>query len=144
MRHLLTLAVVAFSFAMLHGPICRAEAGPTAPAPATEAQKTQTKIAPHEVAIYIGDMHCNNCAKKIAAKLYRVKGVVKVRTSLKENLAVVTPQAKKPIDAKAAWAAIAKAGFEPTKMVSPEGTFVADEKTKEPQKIAESETPARS
>jgi copper chaperone CopZ len=112
--------------------------------PAAEAKKNETKIGPNEVAIYIGDMHCNNCAKKIAAKLYRVKGVVKVRTSVKENLAVVTPQAKKQIDPKAAWAAVAKAGFEPTKLVSPQGTYLANEKTKEPEKVVESEAPSQS
>ncbi|MCC6492253.1 MAG: heavy-metal-associated domain-containing protein, partial [Pirellulales bacterium] len=89
-----------------------------------EATKGAAKLGPNEVAIYIGDMHCNNCAKKIAAKLYRVKGVVKVRTSVKDNLAIVTPQAKKQVDVKAAWAAVAKAGFEPTKLISPHGTFV--------------------
>lgn len=114
-------------------------ADPAASAPAAEAKKGETKLGPNEVAIFVGDMHCNNCAKKIAAKLYRVKGVVKVRTTVKEGLAVVTPQAKKQIDAKAAWGAVSKAGFEPTKMITPQGTYVADEKTKEPQKVAESE-----
>ncbi|RIK79583.1 MAG: heavy metal transporter [Planctomycetota bacterium] len=143
MRRFVTLAVVALSVLSLAAAAgFAADAGSAAPA--AETSKSAAKLGPSEVAIYIGDMHCNNCAKKIAAKLYRVKGVVKVRTSVKENLAVVTPQAKKQIDAKAAWTAVTKAGFEPTKMVSPQGTFVADEKTKEPQLVAESKPSAQS
>ncbi len=133
------LAVVTFSL-----PFATVIAASPPVPPTAEAAKIETKVGPNEVAIYIGDMHCNNCAKKIAAKLYRVKGVVKVRTSVKDNIAVVTPQAKKQIDAKAAWAAVSKAGFEPTRMISPQGEFVANEKTKEPEKVVESEAPAQS
>lgn len=110
--------------------------------------KTKLKIAANETAIYINDMHCAGCAKKISGRLFRVKGVVKVRTDLKANLAVVTPQTKKQVDTKAAWEAVQKAGFQPTKLVGPQGTFVAHEKTKAPEKVTESkksgETPAAS
>jgi copper chaperone CopZ len=118
--------------------ISASRAGDVQP-PAALAKAPELKLAPSEVAIYVSDMHCAGCAKKIAGKLYRVKGVVKVRTHLKQNLAIVTPQAKKQVDAKAAWVAVQKAGFKPTKMIGPQGTFVADEKTKEPLKVAEVE-----
>ena len=111
---------------------------------AASAKVPELKLAASEVAIYVSDMHCAGCAKKIAGKLYRVKGVVKVRTNLKQNLAIVTPQAKKQIDAKAAWVAVQKAGFKPTRMIGPQGTFVADEKTKEPLKVAEVESAQKS
>lgn len=113
----------------------------TAPAAAKPAE---VKLAPNETAIYVGDMHCSNCAKKISGKLFRVKGVMKVRTNLKQHVAIITPQAKKEIDVKAAWKAVQGAGFEPTKMTGPAGTFVADEKTKEPAKTAESDAPKQS
>jgi copper chaperone CopZ len=111
--------------------------------PATQPQTVsapQLKLAPGEIAIYVGDMHCPNCAKKIAGKLYRLKGVVKVRTDVKKNLAIVTPQAKKIVDSKAAWAAVRSAGFKPTKLIGPQGTFVANAKTKDPQKVAATAT----
>jgi copper chaperone CopZ len=73
-------------------------------------------------------MHCPTCAKKIAGKLYRVKGVMKVKTDVKKNLAVVTAQSKKQVDPKAAWTAVRQAGFKPAKLIGPQGTFVADEK----------------
>jgi copper chaperone CopZ len=101
---------------------------------------SKLKIAKTDVAITIDDMHCAGCAKKISSRLFKLKGVVKVRTDLKANLAVITPQAKKQVDVKAAWEAIQKAGFQPTKLVGPQGTYVAHEKTKAPEKVADAET----
>lgn len=109
-------------------------------APAAEkspAAAAEIKLAPNETAIYVGDMHCAHCAKKISGKLFRVKGVMKVRTNVKQHVAIVTPQSKKVVDVKAAWKAVQSAGFEPTKLVGPEGSFTADEKSKEPVKDAE-------
>jgi copper chaperone CopZ len=108
-----------------------------ADAPQLPAKATALKLAPGETAIYISNMHCPTCAKKIAGKLYRVKGVIKVKTDVKKNLAVITPQSKKFVDAKAAWSAVRSAGFKPTKLIGPQGTFVADEKTKDPVRVAE-------
>jgi copper chaperone CopZ len=101
------------------------------------AAAAEIKLAPHETAIYVGDMHCATCAKKISGKLFRVKGVMKVRTNVKQHVAIVTPQSKKVVDVKAAWKAVQSAGFEPTKLVGPEGSFTPDEKSKEPVKDTE-------
>ena len=128
----LAAATLSFAFLCIAVPtVPAAEKAPAAAAPAI-------KLAPNETAIYVGDMHCATCAKKISGKLFRVKGVMKVRTNVKQHVAIVTPQSKKVVDVKAAWKAVQAAGFEPTKLVGPEGTFVADEKSKEPVKDAES------
>lgn len=126
MRRLSSVFFLLFAFAF-------AEA--FADAPPQAAKQPELKLAKNEIAIYVGDMHCAHCAKKIAGKLYRVKGVVKVKTDVKKNLAIVTPQEKKRVDSKAAWAAVRSAGFKPTKLIGPEGSFVADQKTKEPVKV---------
>jgi copper chaperone CopZ len=127
-----SLAAAALSLAFLCTAAQSAPAAEKAPAAAA------VKLAPHETAIYVGDMHCATCAKKISGKLFRVKGVMKVRTNVKQHVAIVTPQSKKVVDVKAAWKAVQSAGFEPVKLVGPEGTFVADEKSKEPVKESES------
>ena len=44
---------------------------------------------------------------------------MRVRTSVKLDAAVVTPQAKKKLDAAAAWAALQAAGYQPTRLVGP-------------------------
>ena len=128
-----SLAAVALSLAFLCTAAQSATAAEKAPAAAAEI-----KLAPNETAIYVGDMHCATCAKKISGKLFRVKGVMKVRTNVKQHVAIVTPQSKKVVDVKAAWKAVQSAGFEPSKLIGPEGTFVSEEKSKEPVKDAES------
>ena len=99
--------------------------------------ETTLKVAETDTAIYVGDLHCKSCAKKIARKLYVVKGVVKVRTDVKANVAIVTPQAKKTLHVKALWAAAQKAGFPPLKLVGPSGAFEPDPKTKAPVRVPE-------
>lgn len=104
--------------------------------------KPQVKFAANETAIYVVDMHCAGCAKKVSSRLFKVKGVMKVRTDIKADVAVVTPQTKKQIDPKAAWEAVQAAGQVPVKLVGPQGTYVADAKTKAPQKAAEAQPAA--
>lgn len=93
--------------------------------------KTTLKTAPGDIVIHVGDLHCVHCAKRISSKLYAVKGVVKVRTDLKADVAIITPQKKKTVDSLALWAAAKKAGFPAMKLVGPSGTYVANAKTKE-------------
>lgn len=128
-----SIAAATLSLAFLCTAARSVPAAEKAPAAAAEI-----KLAPHETAIYVGDMHCATCAKKISGKLFRVKGVMKVRTNVKQHVAIVTPQSKKMVDVKAAWKAVQSAGFEPVKLIGPEGTFVSDEKSKEPVKDAAS------
>ncbi len=78
---------------------------------------------PPVTAIYVKDMHCQTCAKKIASKLYTVPGVVKVTTDLKKGLAIIVPQKSKNPSPKAIWEAVEAATFEPVKIAGPLGTF---------------------
>lgn len=75
--------------------------------------------------VFVTDMHCGACAKKIARKLYAVPGVVKVQTSVKKSVAVVTPQKTRQVAPRAVWEAVEKAGFKPVKLVGPAGTYRA-------------------
>ena len=91
------------------------------------------KLAPGQSAVFVKNMHCAGCARKIARKLYGVKGVVKVQTNVKANRTIVTPQAKKKVSATAIWSAVKKAGFPPTKLVNSDGTYLPHPKTGAPQ-----------
>ncbi len=73
--------------------------------------------------IHVTDMHCATCAKKIAAKLYGVPGVLEVRANVKADKAYVVPQKTKTPSPKAIWEAVEAAGFKPTKMSGPAGKF---------------------
>jgi len=79
--------------------------------------------SPEITTVHVRDMHCENCARKIARKLFAVSGVVKVQASVKQDLVLVTPQAGKTLSARAIWEAVIDGEAEPTKLVGPSGTF---------------------
>ena len=96
------------------------------------AVKKALKLKDGETAIFVGDMHCANCAKKVARKLYGVKGVVKVRTDIKIDVAIVTPQRDKELDADALWAAAEASGILPIKLIGPDGVLRRKPRRKQP------------
>src|SRR5262245_14461134 len=61
------------------------QAEATSPTPV----ETTLKVAGTDTVIHVGDLHCKTCAKKIARRLYTVKGVMKVRTDVAADVAVV-------------------------------------------------------
>lgn len=73
--------------------------------------------------IVVTDMHCATCAKKIAAKLYALPGVLEVRADVKKNTAYVVPQSQKNVSPRAMWEAVEQAGFKLVQMTGPGGTF---------------------
>lgn len=73
--------------------------------------------------IYVKDMHCEACAKKIAGKLYGVAGVVSVKTHVKKGIAIVESEANKQASPKALWEAVEAAEFAPIKVAGPMGTY---------------------
>ncbi len=86
-----------------------------------EIQSAQTRI-------YVKDMHCSACAKKIARKLYTVQGVRHVKAVVKSNAAIVTPEQKKVLSPLALWEAVEAAGFVPVRLHGPNGSFSAKPK----------------
>lgn len=74
-------------------------------------------------AIYVKDMHCSTCAKKIASKLYAVSGVLEVRANVEKDVAFVTPQRSKSLSPKALWTAVEQAGHVVVKLSGPAGVF---------------------
>src|SRR5262245_23965082 len=83
---------------------------------------------PKPTSIAISDMHCTVCAKKISDRLKTVVGVQGVKTDVKAGTAVVTPHAAKSPSPKALWEAVERAGFKPTKLDGPAGSFSAKPK----------------
>jgi copper chaperone CopZ len=73
--------------------------------------------------IHVQDMHCGECAKKIARKLYAIPGVVEVRADVGKNIAYVVPQKDKTIASRSMWEAVESAGFRVVRLESPQGTF---------------------
>jgi copper chaperone CopZ len=78
---------------------------------------------PTYTTIIVDDMHCGSCAKKIAAQLYAVPGVIEVRADVKKSAAYVVPQKRKTPSPRLMWEAVEKAGFKTVKMIGPGGSF---------------------
>ena len=75
--------------------------------------------------IHVHNMHCSECAKTIARKLYAIPGVVEVRADVNNNIAYVVPQKDKTLSARTMWEAVESAGFAVAKLESPQGTYTA-------------------
>jgi Cu+-exporting ATPase len=87
-------------------------------------QATGQTPAPKTV-ITIEDLDCPTCAKHVEKAVAKVTGVDSVKTDVEKQTATVVPQAGKTPSAKALWEAVEQAGFKPTKLEGPSGTFTA-------------------
>jgi copper chaperone CopZ len=130
------------AFALLAGHLAAAEPAAGPDAATIAATRKALKVGPGETVMFFEDLHCTTCAKKVTGQLFKQKGVLRVRTSVKLDAAVVTPQAKKAIDPAAAWKALQTAGYQPALLDGPDGTFAPYGDEKQPQKVAEA-TPTR-
>lgn len=97
------------------------------------------KVKDGESVVFFEDLHCSTCAKKVTSRLFKLKGVKSVRTSVKYDAAVVTPQTGKAFDAVVAWEALQAIKYQPARLQGPEGVFIADGELKEPLKVAEAD-----
>lgn len=95
-------------------------------------------LPPNTVTIQVSDMHCANCAKKIARKLYAIPGVVRVNTDVKKHTAVVTAEKNRQLDSLKLWTAVESAGFEPVKLITPQGEFTTKKSLE--QRLARAKT----
>ncbi|MCA9258832.1 MAG: heavy-metal-associated domain-containing protein [Planctomycetales bacterium] len=122
-----------------------ADAKAASPAQTSGAQASTTTNAQTptrgklETAVYVSDMHCSTCAKKIARKLYAVKGVKKVLAHAKSHVAIVTPQKDVQLPPEHLTKAVSAAGFKAIRVETPEGVYDVDAKGKlalRPAKVA--------
>lgn len=82
----------------------------------TRAAGETPRLAPGRVEIFVSDLHCATCAKKVARKLYALKGVRKVQASLKNDLLIVQLPPKQPVPVAALWNAVAASETPPVEL----------------------------
>lgn len=75
--------------------------------------------------ITVPDMHCMGCAKKISAQLQQLPGVATIHYNVKATTLTVVPQPQRVPSPKGLWETVEKAGYKPTKLEGPNGTFTA-------------------
>jgi len=75
--------------------------------------------------ITVPDMHCVMCAKKMARQLQEIAGVAKTDANVTAKAMVVTPKLQATPSPRSLWEAVEKAGYKPSKLEGPSGTFTA-------------------
>lgn len=85
--------------------------------------------SPPSTTISVQGMHCAGCASKVAGNLQAVAGVTKAEVDATKAVAIVVPKSNAAPSPRALWEAVEKAGYKPTKLVGPAGTFTAKPKS---------------
>jgi Cu+-exporting ATPase len=83
----------------------------------------QTSAKP--TVITIEDLDCPSCAKLVEKSVAKVTGVQSVKTDVDKQTATVTPKDGGTLSPKALWQAVEDAGFKPTKLEGPSGTYTS-------------------
>lgn len=81
----------------------------------TPAEETKP-LPPGIVEVAVDDMHCATCAKKVARKLYAVKGVKRVSPSLEKDVVTVHLPAGQPVPVVRIWSAVSAGGVKPVEL----------------------------
>lgn len=84
---------------------------------------------PPVTTISVGGMHCAGCASKVAGNLKAVAGVNKTQVDAAKGVAIVTAKSNAAPSPRSLWEAVEKAGYKPTKLVGPAGTFTSKPKS---------------
>jgi copper chaperone CopZ len=84
---------------------------------------------PAYTVITVEKMHCENCAKRIADKLYAVAGVEKIQVDVEKKLMWVHPKVGAQPSPRGLWEAVEKGADRPLRLQGPAGVF-----TSKPQK----------
>ena len=88
-----------------------------------ESSAQQPKTAPNAIKVHIPNMHCESCAKKIRSRIFTVKGVQRVVTWVKHDLAVIEPVPGQTISAKAIWDTLEEGKFKVDRIETPQGVI---------------------
>jgi copper chaperone len=93
------------------------------------ASNTASAADPPPTTISVQGMHCVVCASKVSSNLQAVVGVQKAEVDAEKAVAVVTAKSREVLSPRALWEAVEKAGYKPTRLVGPSGTFVGKPKS---------------
>lgn len=93
--------------------------GETCDAPADSPGKVELKTSK----LVVDGMTCAGCAKSVSKAISSVSGVESAIVDLKSQSVTVTPKKDLAPAPKDLWEAIEKAGFKPTKLEGPNGSF---------------------
>lgn len=90
---------------------------------ALHATAQQPQTSPNAIKVHIPNMHCETCAKKIRSRIFTVKGVQRVVTWVKQDLAVIEPVQGQTVSAKAIWDTLEQGKFQVDRIETPQGVI---------------------
>lgn len=79
--------------------------------------------SPGSTFVSIQGMRCVSCANKVTKKLQAVQNVKSATVDSEKGSAVVVTADGKELSPKAVWEAVEGAGYQPTELKGPAGTF---------------------
>ncbi|XZE17410.1 heavy-metal-associated domain-containing protein [Pirellulaceae bacterium SH449] len=88
-----------------------------APVQAADADKMN-------IVMTVGEM-CGGCVKKITKRFDGVEGIARVTCSLEQQSVTLIPKDRVRLSPKGIWEIMESIGKTPTKMVTPDGTFIS-------------------
>lgn len=91
-------------------------------ATATQAQQQQQQTQTKLTSLYVKNMHCEGCAKRLRTRLYKLPNVLKVTTDVKQGIAIITPSTGKDVSTKTVWDAAENEKFNVIKIADRSGT----------------------
>ncbi len=89
----------------------------------------QNPTPPPSTAIVVPKMHCEGCAKKMAAELYKVPGVGQVFVSVETTTMTVRAKDGQSPSPRGLWEAVERAGYQPSRLQGPGGVFTTKPKS---------------
>ena len=78
--------------------------------------------------LYVSNMHCEGCAKRLRTKLYKLPNVLKVTTNVKQGTAIITPASGKDVSSKSVWTTAETEKFKIVKLADKNGTHTTKPK----------------
>ena len=98
-------------------------------ASAVETVAQQSKMPENAIKVFVPNIHCESYAKKIRSRIFTVKGVYRVVTSVKHNLAVIEPMPNATVSSKAIWETLEQGDFKVERIETPQGVITEKPKT---------------
>jgi copper chaperone CopZ len=91
-----------------------------------EADNRKPHAPAGSLMVVIENLHCQGCAKKIAAQLYALKGVTKVSVDLAKETLTIETNGKAPVSAWVVLDAVAKAKERPLAVIGSHGELAIE------------------
>ena len=86
--------------------------------------QTPAPAAP-AIVVTVPDISCPSCAKKLTKELMKVSGVAQVQANIEDKTLTIRPNNGATPSPRLLWEAIERAGYQPSRLDAPGGSFTA-------------------